>query len=201
MAADKQYVLGNNARELLRYTNRITKPRSDEVSASDVRAILKKIAALDDIREVRAVCEATINAVDRKTKEGFSKRAYADYGKDMRQMCKDIMRHIHSANGKLFETEHDERLEQIGESLDECSLLMEYITACLEMGYIDLKTSQIWTKKVTDVKYPAGAWKKKDGARAEKIRSAQRAREDRRQIDIVKAAIREVKAEPRRPPG
>lgn len=199
MADGKEYVLGNNARDLLKFTNAITKPRSDEVSARDVRIIFQKIAALEDIRDVRTVCNEAIQFIDRKTKEGFTKRAYNDYGKDMRQMCKNIIRYIQGANGKQFETEYDERLKMIGEALDECSLMLDYIQACLECGFISIKTSQIWTKKVTDVKYPAASWKKKDGARADRIRAAARAKDDRREVENVKAAIREVKAEDRKP--
>ena len=51
--ADKEYLLGNRARELLKYTNQATKVVTDDVSQKEVRAILQKIAALDDIREVR----------------------------------------------------------------------------------------------------------------------------------------------------
>lgn len=131
MADGKEYVLGNNARDLLKFTNAITKPRSDEVSARDVRIIFQKIAALEDIRDVRTVCNEAIQFIDRKTKEGFTKRAYNDYGKDMRQMCKNIIRYIQGANGKQFETEYDERLKMIGEALDECSLMANYTNSPL----------------------------------------------------------------------
>ena len=68
--ADKEYLLGNRARELLKYTNQVTKVVTDDVSQKDVRAILQKIAALDDIREVKSVCQTTIGQLDRKDKEG-----------------------------------------------------------------------------------------------------------------------------------
>lgn len=54
--ADKEYILGNKARELLTYTNQATKIVTDDVSQRDVRKILQKIAALDDIRDVKQVC-------------------------------------------------------------------------------------------------------------------------------------------------
>ena len=50
--ADKEYVLGNNARELLKYTNQATKVVSEDVSQRDVKKILQKVAALEDFREV-----------------------------------------------------------------------------------------------------------------------------------------------------
>lgn len=193
--ADKDYVLGNNARELVKFTRRVTRPISDDVSWRDMRAILKKIAALDDIRDVRMVCEEIVKLYDKKTKEGFSKKDYNDYGRDMRQMANNIVRYIHAANGRIFETEHDNRLELIGEGLDECSLLLEFVQICLDEGIINLKTSQEWTKRVTDVKYPAASWKKKDGVRAGKIKASAQAREDRHQVELVKTAIREAREE------
>ena len=42
--AEKEYLLGNRARELLRYTNQATRIVSDDVSQRDVRAIIKRIA-------------------------------------------------------------------------------------------------------------------------------------------------------------
>lgn len=193
--ADKDYVLGNNARELVKFTRRVTRPISDDVSWRDMRAILKKIAALDDIRDVRMVCEEIVKLYDKKTKEGFSKKDYNDYGRDMRQMANNIVRYIHAANGRIFETEHDDRLELIGEGLDECSLLLEFVQICLDEGIINLKTSQEWTKRVTDVKYPAASWKKKDGVRAGKIKASTQARDDRHQVELVKTAIREAREE------
>ena len=44
--AEKEYLLGNRARELLRYTNQATRIVSDDVSQRDVRAIIKRIAEL-----------------------------------------------------------------------------------------------------------------------------------------------------------
>ena len=74
--ADKEYLLGNRARELLKYTNQATKVVTDDVSQKEVRAILQKIAALDDIREVRSVCHTIIGQLDSKDKEGFTKMMY-----------------------------------------------------------------------------------------------------------------------------
>ena len=51
--ADKEYLLGNKARELLKYTNQATKTVAEDISRKDVRQIFQKIAALDDIRDVR----------------------------------------------------------------------------------------------------------------------------------------------------
>lgn len=52
--ADKEYLLGNKARELLEYTNQATKTVSEDISRKDVRQIFQKMAALDDIRDVQS---------------------------------------------------------------------------------------------------------------------------------------------------
>ncbi len=67
--ADKEYVLGNKARELT-YTNQATKIVTDDVSQRDVRKILQKIAALGDIRDVKQVCGQMIGYLDKKDKQG-----------------------------------------------------------------------------------------------------------------------------------
>lgn len=58
--ADKEYLLGNKARELLKYTNQATKTVAEDISRKDVRQIFQKIAALDDIRDVQKVCSESI---------------------------------------------------------------------------------------------------------------------------------------------
>lgn len=199
--ADKEYLLGNKARELLRFTNQATKVVTDDVSQKDVRAILQKIAALDDIREVKSVCQTTIGQLDGKDKEGFTKAMYRCYGEDMRLIAKGIVRDIHAANGKMFATEYDERLRLIGLVLDGCSLLIEYIQTVLELGVISLKKSEVWTKKVLDVKYMTASWKKNDGARANKLRAEEAAKEDARQVEVVKTAIRQYNAERKTTPN
>ena len=199
--ADKEYLLGNKARELLRFTNQATKVVTDDVSQKEVRAILQKIAALDDIREVKSVCQTTIGQLDSKDKEGFTKAMYRCYGEDMRLIAKGIVRDIHAANGKMFATEYDERLRLIGLVLDGCSLLIEYIQTVLELGVISLKKSEVWTKKVLDVKYMTASWKKNDGARANKLRTEEAAKEDARQVEVVKTAIRQYNAERKTTPN
>ena len=151
--ADKEYVLGNKARELLTYTNQATKIVTDDVSQRDVRKILQKIAALDDIRDVKQVCGQMIGYLDRKDKQGFTKAAYRCYGEDMRKTAKAIVRDIHAANGKMFVIEYEERLRLIGQILDGCSLMLEYIQICLDMGVISLEKSKVWTKKVLETCY------------------------------------------------
>ena len=74
--AEKEYLLGNRARELLRYTNQATRIVSDEISAKDVRAIIRRIAELGDIRDIKTVCSEAIHAVDVREKDGFTKSMF-----------------------------------------------------------------------------------------------------------------------------
>lgn len=193
--ADKEYVLGNKARELLTYTNQATKIVTDDVSQRDVRKILQKIAALDDIRDVKQVCGQMVGYLDKKDKQGFTKATYRCYGEDMRKTAKGIVRDIHAANGKMFVIEYEDRLRLIGQILDGCSLMLEYIQICLDMGIISLEKSKVWTKKVLDVKYMSASWKKNDGARAKKLEDEKRAEESARQVAVVKTAISQYNAE------
>lgn len=199
--ADKEYLLGNRARELLIYTNRATKVVTGDVAQKDVRLILQKVAALEDIREVKGTCAQLIGALDKKDREGFTKSTFRDYGQDMRDIAKAIIRDIHAANGKMFATEHDERLRLIGLVLDNCSLMLEYIQICLDLGIISVKKSETWTKKVLDVKYMTASWKKNDGARARKIEDEEKSVEEKREFERTKAAtlaaIKDCRASPR----
>ena len=195
--ADKEYLLGNKARELLIYTNQATKIVTDDISRRDARKIFQKIAALDDIRDVQKFCADSIGFLDKTDREGFTKASYRSYGEDMRQIAKSIVRDIHAANGKLFMTEYDERLRLLGVVLDECSLLAEYIQIVLDLGIISINKSAVWTRKVQDVKNMVLSWKQKDSARAEKLREKVRQDELKQQAAMVKAVVRELLKEQR----
>lgn len=199
--ADKEYLLGNRARELLIYTNRATRVVTGDVAQKDVRLILQKVAALEDIREVKGTCAQLIGALDKKDREGFTKSTFRDYGQDMRDIAKAIIRDIHAANGKMFATEYNERLRLIGLVLDNCSLMLEYIQICLDLGIISVKKSETWTKKVLDVKYMTASWKKNDGARARKIEDEAKSVEEKREFERTKAAtlaaIKDCRTSPR----
>ncbi len=186
--AEKEYLLGNRARELLRYTNQATRIVSDEISAKDVRAIIRRIAELGDIRDIKTVCSEAIHAVDVREKDGFTKSMFKLYGEDMRFIAKGIVKDIHSANDKHFAIEHKERLRKISDVLDGCSLLLEFIQICLEENIISTKKAGVWTKKVTDVKYMAAAWKKNDGGRAKKLEAESKAENEKRHYELMKSA-------------
>lgn len=66
--ADKEYLLGNKARELLKYTNQATKTVTEDISRKDVRQIFQKIAALDDIRDVQKLRRSEIQRIQTRVK-------------------------------------------------------------------------------------------------------------------------------------
>lgn len=196
--ADKEYLLGNRARELLKYTHQATKTVSSDVSQRDVRKLLEKIASLDDLQEMKDACRSTIGVIDKTDKQGFTKATYRCYGEEMRIVARQIVADVHAANCKMFSEEYDERLVLIRKVLDGCSLLLEYIQICLDLGIIDIHRSEIWTKKVTDVKNMTLSWKKSDGSRANKLRTDKRVEEDRHLSEIVENAVRKVNTDIRR---
>ena len=190
--AEKEYLLGNRARELLKYTNQATRVVSDEISRKDVRAIIRRIAELDDIRDVKTVCSEVEHTLDGKEKEGFTKSMFRLYGEEMRRIARGIVSDVHAANNKHFATEYEERLRKIDDILDGCSLLLEFIQICVDEHIISVKKAAVWTKKVTDVKYMSASWRKNDGGRARKIETEAKAAAERRQYDLVRSACREA---------
>ena len=152
------FKVGANARELLRYTQRATRIVTDDISRSDARKIIQKVAALEDVRDIQKVCGTAVHALDTRNREGFSKSTFRLYGEGIRLTARQILLDAHAANNVNFQTDYDRRVKKIGAVVDGCSLLLEYLTICTEEGIISAKKAGIWTKKVTDVKYPAMKW-------------------------------------------
>ena len=101
------------------------------------------------------MCGTAVHALDTRDREGFSKSTFRLYGEGIRLTARQILLDAHAANNVNFQTDYDKRVEKIGAVVDGCSLLLEYLTICTEEGIISAKKAGIWTKKVTDVKYPA----------------------------------------------
>ena len=74
------FKVGANARELLRYTQRATRIVTDDISRSDARKIIQKVAALEDVRDIQKVCGTAVHALDTRDREGFSKSTFRLYG-------------------------------------------------------------------------------------------------------------------------
>ena len=165
------FKVGANARELLRYTQRATRIVTDDISRSDARKIIQKVAALEDVHDIQKVCGTAVHALDTRDREGFSKSTFRLYGEGIRLTARQILLDAHAANNVNFQTDYDKRVEKIGAVVDGCSLLLEYLTICTEEGIISARKAGIWTKKVTDVKYPAMKWLTSERGRAEKLRA------------------------------
>lgn len=182
------FKVGANARELLRYTQRATRIVTDDISRSDARKIIQKVAALEDVRDIQKVCGTAVHALDTRDREGFSKSTFRLYGEGIRLTARQILLDAHAANNVNFQTDYDKRIEKIGAVVDGCSLLLEYLTICTEEGIISAKKTGIWTKKVTDVKYPAMKWLTSERGRAEKLR----AEAERKRLTEQAAALKAV---------
>lgn len=63
------FKVGANARELLRYTQRTTRIVTDDISRSDARKIIQKVAALEDVRDIQKVCGTAVLALDTRPAE------------------------------------------------------------------------------------------------------------------------------------
>lgn len=186
------FKVGANARELLRYTQRATRIVTDDISRSDARKIIQKVSALEDVRDIQKVCGTAVHALDTRDREGFSKSTFRLYGEGIRMTARQILLDAYAANNVNFQTDYDKRLEKIGDVIDGCSLMLQYLQLCTEDGIISVKKSGIWTKKVTDVKYPAMKWLTSERERAESLRQA----EEKKRLYMLVKALRAALAPP-----
>ena len=106
--------------------------------------------------------------------------------------ARQILLDAYAANNVNFQTEYDKRLEKIGAVIDGCSLMLQYLQLCTEDGIISVKKSGIWTKKVTDVKYPAMKWLTSERERAESLRQTA----EKEQLRVLVKALRAALAPP-----
>lgn len=192
----KEYLLGNRAKELLIYTTKITKPAADEkVEVSVVTSFLKKMADIKNPQDIAQYLDGTIAQLQkRKKRPGFPKSTTFTYIKDLRETALRIVKNIHAANECMFATEHQDRLKLIKAVLDDCNLMLQLVEISMELGYIDIKRSATWTKKITDVKYMCASWKKKDTTRANKLLDEERRQERGAQAALFKEIVQEVMA-------
>lgn len=187
--AEQPFKVGRNAKELLRYTLRATRTVSDDISRSDARAVFQKAAALEDVKDIQRVCETAVHVLDTRNREGFTKSTYRLYGEGIRMTARQILLDAYAANNVNFQTDYDKRLEKIGAVIDGCSLMLQYLQLCTEDGIISVKKSGIWTKKVTDVKYPAMKWLTSERERAESLRQTAEEEHLQRLVKALRAAL------------
>lgn len=196
MADNKDFQIGNKAKDLLIYSFQATKPVSDK--SMETKDVLTTILKLKDMKpeEVKSFCETASERLRRSSdKQGFPKSAVHSYIKLIRETAVGIVTNIQMANDCRFETEYEKRLMLIDEVLKGCNLMLQLILISLELDYINIKRSKYWTKMVTDVKYMTLSWKKKDSERAEAIRKSEKEASYARFARILADAIKEAKAD------
>lgn len=194
MADNKEFQIGNKAKDLLVYSINVTKPVSDKsMESKDVLSTMLKLKEMKP-DEVQAFAAASVEKLKKSTdKQGYPKSTVHSYIKVIRETALGIVTNIQMANDCRFETEYDHRLALIDEVLRGCNLMLQLIEISLELGYINMKRCKHWTKLVTDVKYMTLSWKKKDSGRAEELRTAERNADFNRQAQILAAAIKEAR--------
>ena len=191
MADNKDFQIGNKAKDLLIYSFNVTKPVSDKsMESKEVLSTMLKLREMNP-DEVREFCEAAADRLRRSVdKQGYPKSTVHSYIKTIRETALDIVKNIQTANDCRFDTEYDKRLELIDEVLRGCNLMLQLIEIILELNYINMKRCKHWTKMVTDVKYMTLSWKKKDSGRAEGLRTAEKTADFDRQAQILAEAIK-----------
>lgn len=194
MADNKDFQIGNKAKDLLVYSINVTKPISDK--SMETKDVLSTMLKLKDMPpdEVQAFCNSAADKFRRSVdKQGYPKSTVHSYIKIIRETALGIVTNIQMANDCRFETEYDKRLNLIDEVLRGCNLMLQLIEISLELNYINIKRCKHWTKLVTDVKYMTLSWKKKDSGRAEELRKTERTAEFNRQAQILAEAIKMAK--------
>lgn len=191
MADSKDFQIGNKAKDLLKYTFTVTKPVSEKcIDTKDVLSTLLKLKEMPP-DEVKQYCEDASARLRRSAdKQGFPKSAVHSYIKVLRETALGIVTNVQMANDCRFETEYQKRLMLIEEVLKGCNLMLRLIEISLELGYISIKRCEFWTKSVTDVKYMCLSWRKKDAARAEKLKIASQSADDARLANIIAETLK-----------
>lgn len=188
--AEKEYVLGNRAKELYRYTKQVTQPvPDDKAAAKDVAQVMRTIAQANTVEEMRMMLLTTAERLDSKRDRcRFPKSESFGMIADLRNTARTAMRHILAANEVNFRERPEERLKEIKAAIDDCNLLLQLIDLSHDLQYIDTKRMGTWTKKVTDVKYMSLAWLRKDGARAASLLKDR----DQQHMESLVQLVREI---------
>jgi len=195
--AEKEYLLGNKARDLYQYTRQVTKPGADEkVDTRDVAAVMRKMAAAGTLEEMRGTLTATAERLENKRKRPyFPKSESFGMVKDLRDAARAILRGVFAANETRFNEHPEDRLREIKAVVDECGLMLQLVELAHDLGYTDTKRMGIWSRRILDVKYMCLAWMKKDGARAKAILADRQ----RTECDTLVNLVREILAAGRPP--
>lgn len=190
--AEKEYVLGNKAKDLYQFTRQATKPGPDDkVDAKDVAKVMRTIAKAKTIEEMRDMLNATADRLDNRRKRPFFPKSET-FGmiKDLRSTSRAIIRGVYAANETRFVDHPEDRLREIKAVIDECNLMLQLVELAHELGYTDMKRMGVWTKKILDVKHMCLAWLKKDGERAKAILT----KKERDDCQVLVMLVREILA-------
>ena len=190
--AEKEYVLGNKAKDLYQFTRQATKPGPDDkVDAKDAAKVMRTIAKARTIEEMRDMLNAAADRLDNRRKRPFFPKSET-FGmiKDLRSGARAIIKGVYAANETRFNERPEERLREIKAVIDECNLMLQLVELAHDLGYTDMKRMGVWTKRILDVKHMCLAWMKKDSERAKTIL----AKRERDNCEMLVVLVREILA-------
>lgn len=112
--AEKEYVLGNKAKDLYQYTRQVTKPGADDkVDTRDVAAVMRKMATAGTLEEMRNMLTATAERLEHKrSRPYFPKSESFGMIKDLRDAARAILRGVFAANETRFNDHPEDRLRE-----------------------------------------------------------------------------------------
>ena len=135
--AEKEYVLGNKAKDLYQFTRQATKPGPDDkVDAKDAAKVMRTIAKARTIEEMRDMLNATADRLDNRRKRPFFPKSET-FGmiKDLRSGARAIIKGVYAANETRFNERPEERLREIKAVIDECNLMLQLVELAHDLGY------------------------------------------------------------------
>lgn len=189
---DKNFLIGNKAKDLLKYTLIVTKPIGERmVGLEEYAQTLRAIANLTPEEYSKTCIDAADKAERMRKKQGFPKSAVHTYIKEMRQCAANILRDVWAANDVNFQLEPERRIEYIHRVINECGLLLRLVDISYELKYINMKRMEYWTVKITDVKYMAQSWLKKEVERLKEIKVREKEKEYYMLAEIFAQAIKD----------
>lgn len=83
----------------------------------------------------------------------------------MQNKALEIYEHLYEANRTDLRLYPKERLELQTKAITKCDELLFYIELSMELNIINNKSTEYWSKMVSDIKHMAIAWRTKDKER------------------------------------
>ena len=91
-----------------------------------------------------------------------------------------------SADGRYFETEYRERLNDLNEVLVTCSVMQQYINLAYKRKYISGDQCAYWGELLRPIRQKAFAWRRNDSNRAAALHDAKAAQEIANNAELVR---------------